>query len=160
MDSLLDRGYSLPVPKSWVVRENKWKAARYGLDAEHHRGRRRAPSGRVRDALVELVEELAPVARRLDCAAELAERARRAGREGPSARRQRAVVAAGGTLVDVVDALIEELAHRRPVPLPATGDPLERAPRSPRRHSLVPPAPTGGSVRVGDGGLRRCPSAT
>ena len=67
MDGLVDRGHSLPVPKGWVVRENKWKAARYGLDADiivDDAGTLRP----VRDALVELVEELAPVARRLDCA--------------------------------------------------------------------------------------------
>ncbi|MGH7750665.1 MAG: glutamate--cysteine ligase, partial [Candidatus Dormibacteria bacterium] len=29
-DTQLDRGYSLPVPRSWLVRENKWRAARFG----------------------------------------------------------------------------------------------------------------------------------
>jgi carboxylate-amine ligase len=122
MDGLVDRGYSLPVPKGWVVRENKWKAARYGLDADiivDDAGTLRP----VRDAIVELVEELAPVARRLDCADELA------GvldviAEGPSARRQREVVAAGGTLVDVVDALIEEMATDRPVHAPLPSAPV------------------------------------
>ena len=33
-DREIDRGYTLPVPKGWVLRENKWRAARYGLDAE------------------------------------------------------------------------------------------------------------------------------
>ena len=32
-DSQLDRGYTLPCPSSWVVRDNKWRATRYGLDA-------------------------------------------------------------------------------------------------------------------------------
>ncbi|MGZ6826927.1 MAG: glutamate--cysteine ligase, partial [Mycobacteriales bacterium] len=32
-DREIDRGYTLPTPKGWVVRENKWRAARYGLDA-------------------------------------------------------------------------------------------------------------------------------
>jgi carboxylate-amine ligase len=119
MDGLVDRGDSLPVPKGWVVRVNKWKAARYGLDAEiivDDAGTLRP----VREALVELVEELMPVARRLDCADELAS-VLDVVAEGPSARRQREVVAAGGTLVDVVDALIAEMATDRPVhaPLPA-----------------------------------------
>ncbi|MBA2624443.1 MAG: glutamate--cysteine ligase [Acidimicrobiia bacterium] len=114
MDSMLDRGYQLPVPRGWVVRENKWKAARYGLDADvivDDAGTLRP----VREGLGELVEELAPVARRLDCDAELASVVRVA-EEGPSADRQRAVVHRGGTLVDVVDTLIDELrtgrAHR------------------------------------------------
>jgi carboxylate-amine ligase len=116
MDGLVDRGHSLPVPKSWVVRENKWKAARYGLDADiivDDAGSLRP----VRDELVELVEELAPVARRLDCADELAD-VLDVVAEGPSARRQREVVAAGGTMVDVVDALIAEMATDRPVHAP------------------------------------------
>jgi glutamate---cysteine ligase / carboxylate-amine ligase len=124
MDGLVDRGYSLPVPKGWVVRENKWKAARYGLDADiivDDAGTLRP----VRDALFELVEELAPVARRLHCADELASVVDVMA-EGPSARRQREVVAAGGTLVDVVDALIAELATDRPVHAPLPTAPLSR----------------------------------
>ena len=33
--------HACPSPKSWVVRENKWRAARYGLDAELDRRRAR-----------------------------------------------------------------------------------------------------------------------
>ncbi len=33
-DRQLDSGYTLPEPRPWLVRENKWRAARYGLDAE------------------------------------------------------------------------------------------------------------------------------
>ena len=32
-DLQLDRGYTLPSPSAWVVRDNKWRATRYGLDA-------------------------------------------------------------------------------------------------------------------------------
>jgi carboxylate-amine ligase len=32
-DQQLDRGYTLPRPAAWVVRDNKWRATRYGLDA-------------------------------------------------------------------------------------------------------------------------------
>jgi len=113
MDSLLDRGYSLPTPKSWIVRENKWKAARYGMEAElivDETGSLRP----LRAALSELVEELAPVARRLGCEDELAD-VLRVAEEGPSAARQRALMASGATLVDVVDALIEELRTDEPV---------------------------------------------
>ena len=62
----IDRGYRLPTPRSWVVRENKWRAARYGLDAQIIS----ADSGEtqcLRDAVEELVEELRPVAERLGC---------------------------------------------------------------------------------------------
>ena len=33
MDGQLDDGYELPMPREWIVRENKWRAARHGLDA-------------------------------------------------------------------------------------------------------------------------------
>ena len=39
-DMLMDRGYTLPIPTAWVVRENKWRAARHGIDALDHRRRR------------------------------------------------------------------------------------------------------------------------
>ena len=51
-------------PAAGSSAENKWRAARYGLDAEHHRrrGRRVQP---VREALRELVEDMRPTADRL-----------------------------------------------------------------------------------------------
>ena len=58
MDGQLDRGYQLPEPRAWVVRENKWRAARYGLDAEivvDARGTVRP----VRAAIHELVDDSA-----------------------------------------------------------------------------------------------------
>ena len=39
-DRQLDKGYTLPQPRMWLVRENKWRAARYGLG---RRDRRRRP---------------------------------------------------------------------------------------------------------------------
>ena len=69
-DRQLDDGYTLPEPRPWLVRENKWRAARYGLDAEIVVDN----TGRVQpviDAINDLVEDLLPIARRLDCADEL-----------------------------------------------------------------------------------------
>ncbi|HWD09050.1 MAG TPA: glutamate--cysteine ligase, partial [Actinomycetota bacterium] len=31
MDGLYDRGFALPEPKQWILRENKWRAVRYGV---------------------------------------------------------------------------------------------------------------------------------
>ena len=89
-DREIDKGYTLPTPKGWVVRENKWRAARHGMDAEII-----TEDGRVkpvRDAIADLVHELRPDRR----AARLRGRAR-AGARGP---RGRGVVraAAGGRL--------------------------------------------------------------
>ncbi len=112
LDTLDERGYTLPCPRAWVVRENKWRAARYGIDAEIILDE----SGKVaplRVALTDLVEELAPVAKRLKCADELAG----AGRildHGPSYLRQRRMVAEGASLADVVAGLVEELRTDRP----------------------------------------------
>ena len=50
-DRQLDDGYTLPEPRPWLVRENKWRAARYGLDAEivvDNTGRAAAGEGRDR----------------------------------------------------------------------------------------------------------------
>lgn len=80
----ISRGYardhtyeSLP---PWLVRENKWRAARYGMDAEvitPNREKREVP---LREGLLNWLERLTPIARDLGCetelhfAAELAER--------------------------------------------------------------------------------------
>jgi carboxylate-amine ligase len=112
MDSLIDRGYTLPCPKAWIVGQNKWRAARHGVDAEiivDERGTL-AP---LREAIGELVDELTPVARRLECEAELGY-ASRILEHGPSYLRQRRWMAAGGSLSDVVDGLIRELRTDEP----------------------------------------------
>jgi carboxylate-amine ligase len=106
-DARIDAGGVPPVPREWIVRQNKWRAARYGLDAElivDDTGKRR----HVRDLVADLVADLEPTSERLGCAAELAS-LRRTLESGSSAHRQRSVVAAGGSLVDVVDGLVREL---------------------------------------------------
>jgi glutamate---cysteine ligase / carboxylate-amine ligase len=112
MDTLIDRGYGLPCPKAWIVGQNKWRAARHGVEAElivDERGSLRP----VREAIEELVEELTPVARRMGCEAELLH-ALRILDHGPSYLRQRRWVDAGATLEDVVDGLIGELRSDQP----------------------------------------------
>jgi glutamate---cysteine ligase / carboxylate-amine ligase len=111
LDAQLDRGYTLPSPAAWVVRDNKWRATRYGLDAmvitDDY-----GSTAPLRDQLYELVHELEPVAERLGCAAELAV-AFEVLDQGASYERQRAVVASGGDLPDVVDALVAEFSEDR-----------------------------------------------
>jgi carboxylate-amine ligase len=112
-DTQLDRGYTLPTPAEWVVRENKWRAVRWGLDAEivvDEQGTVRP----VREAITELVEELQPVARKLDCEVELADVGRLLT-VGASYQRQRDVAAAhDGDLRAVVDALLAEMRDGLP----------------------------------------------
>jgi len=125
-DTQLDRGYTLPTPASWVLRENKWRASRYGLDADivvDEKGTVRP----VRQAIVDLVEELRPTAKRLDCEAELAD-VPRVLEVGASYQRQRAVAAAhDGRLEPVVDSLLAEMRDGLPATGPV-GRPTEPAP--------------------------------
>jgi carboxylate-amine ligase len=118
----LDKGYRLPRPKGWVVRENKWRAVRHGMDAEIITGEdhRLVP---VRQALLELVQDLSPTAERLGCLEELL-RVQTVVETGAPYERQRAVAAAsGGDLTAVVDSLLEEFATDTPSVLrpPARG---------------------------------------
>ena len=119
LNSQLDRGYTLPMPRSWTVRDNKWRAARLGLDADiivDEHGSTRP----LRAAILDLVEELMPFAERLQCTKELI-RVRDILGVGPSYARQRAVAAAhGGDLTTVVDSLLQEMRDDRPMaPAPA-----------------------------------------
>lgn len=110
-DTRIDEGESLPVPREWVIRMNKWRATRYGIDAEiiaDEQGTR----VRLADSVRDLIEELSPVAQRLGCLDELRSNLDVVDR-GPSYLRQRRVLAAGGSYADVVDSLIQELETDR-----------------------------------------------
>ncbi len=112
LDGRIDGGEELPVPAPWVVRQNKWRAARHGIDAEiiADDDGRRVP---LRQAVDELVGQLSPVAERLGCVDEL-QRNLATLEHGPSYARQRRIVAGGGTLVDVVDSLVAEFESDHP----------------------------------------------
>ena len=104
----LERGEKLPTMPPWHVQENKWRAARYGLDAwiilDEHSNERL-----MQDDLHELLEHLAPVAERLGCVDELA-LVEEIPRAGASYQRQRAVAdRTDGDLVAVVDSVVREL---------------------------------------------------
>lgn len=108
MSGRLDNGVEPVTLQPWFVRENKWRAARYGLDADVVV----APDGtqrRAKDALLELVEELAPTAERLNCTDELSTVATILD-TGAGYQRQLAVAEAnGGSLKAVVGSLTREL---------------------------------------------------
>ncbi|KQQ10852.1 glutamate--cysteine ligase [Rathayibacter sp. Leaf296] len=108
LSTRLDQGEDLPTMQPWYVRENKWRAARYGLDAEiilDSAGAERLVTDDLRDLLV----TLAPVAERLDCTAELAD-VELILVAGASYQRQLKVAAANdGDLKAVVRALAGEL---------------------------------------------------
>jgi carboxylate-amine ligase len=104
----LDRGETLPSMPPWHVQENKWRAARYGLDAwiilDAQSNERL-----LREDLADLLDDLTPVARRLGCAEDLA-LVREIPRRGASYQRQRRVAErTHGDLVAVVDSVVGEL---------------------------------------------------
>lgn len=110
----LDAGETLRTLQPWYVRENKWRAARYGMDAEIivDRGGSQAP---VEAEVRGLVSRLEPVAERLGCAQELQD-VLTIVEVGASYERQALASArAGGDLRAVVTALIQEM--RAGIPL-------------------------------------------
>jgi carboxylate-amine ligase len=110
MSDRLDAGETLPTLQPWYVRENKWRAARYGLEAEiivDARGAEKLVTDDVRELLV----TLAPIAERLDCVDEL-EQVNLILEHGASYQRQlRVAEENGGSLKAVVASLTRELRH-------------------------------------------------
>jgi glutamate---cysteine ligase / carboxylate-amine ligase len=108
LDRRLEADESLPTMPPWHVQENKWRAARYGLDAVIILD---ADSNErlVTEDLVDVVTRLEPVAKSLGCSAELAA-IFDICRDGASYQRQRRVAEEhDGDLRAVVDALVAEL---------------------------------------------------
>jgi carboxylate-amine ligase len=87
----LDAGGTIPTMPPWHVQENKWRAARYGLDAIIILNAA-GDEMLVTDHLRAELERLAPVAERLGCAAELAS-VETLLRDGGTPARQRRVAA-------------------------------------------------------------------
>ncbi len=123
LDDRLRAGEPLPALAPWHVQENKWRAARYGVDAivildAGSGGRAGGPIRErlVTDDLVDLLERLEPVAKRLGCTGDLAT-VEDVLRAGASYQRQRRVAAEhGGDLRAVVRSLVAELRAGRPLP--------------------------------------------
>jgi glutamate---cysteine ligase / carboxylate-amine ligase len=112
LDTMIDEGRELPSRRDWVRRENKWRAARDGVQAELVID----DAGNVRpivDDITDMVNSLRPTARTLKCEDELMS-VLDIARNGPSYMRQRNVIKEGGSLLDVVDLLVAEFAHDRP----------------------------------------------
>jgi YbdK family carboxylate-amine ligase len=109
-------GLEVPTHHAWTVRENKWRAARWGLDAEIIRDEEGNLMS-LRRSIGDLVDRLEPLAERLGCLEDLRgindilER-------GTSATRQREVHLDTRDLSKVVDLLVEEMQSGSPRPLP------------------------------------------
>jgi carboxylate-amine ligase len=108
-------GLDLPAHRAWTIRENKWRAARYGLDAEIIRDEEGNLMS-LRRSIGDWVELLEPTAERLGCADDL-KRVNAILERGTSATRQREVYGATHDFSAVVDSLVAELKGV-PQPLP------------------------------------------
>jgi carboxylate-amine ligase len=108
LDRLHDAGELPERPREWILRENKWRAGRFGLGADLIVG----PAGATKpaaEAIAELVEQVRPEAEVLRCTEELAGIARML-EVGTSSTRQRRASDGGKNLRAVVDLLARELS--------------------------------------------------
>ena len=103
----LDEGRELPEIQPWFVRENKWRAARYGLDARIIVDSDGAQLP-VREHLRTTMEELSEIAADLHCAREFAGLETIMTQGASYARQTMVADAADGDLREVVQHLIRE----------------------------------------------------
>jgi carboxylate-amine ligase len=104
----LDAGREVPKLQPWFVRENKWRAARYGMDAiiiQNRAGDERL----VTKDLDQLLPTLEPIADSLGCTAELAHLGDIIDRGASYQRQLRVAAANAGSLKAVVSSLVREL---------------------------------------------------
>ena len=112
-----DEGEYLPLQRYWIVRENKWRASRWALDAKviiDEEGRLEALS----ESIDRLLDSLEPVSKRLGSHAELMH-VRQMMATGPSYARQRRVYAETGDFREVVGSVVDELRGSIPAAAPA-----------------------------------------
>lgn len=109
-----DTNNQLPNLQPWHIAENKWRAARYGLDAlvitsrdTHERW--------VKDELADLVEELAPIAEELGCSRELQLVSEIVDKGAGYQRQRQRFAQSGGDWKQVVAATAEEMTTWRPL---------------------------------------------
>ncbi len=113
MSRELDEGRRIARLPVWFMRENKWRACRYGLDTDVITPLPKKPTRPLKEGVLEWLNRLEPIAAEHGCAdqlsicAELIER-------GPSYVRQRATFARTGDLRDVVRGLLDETGADRP----------------------------------------------
>jgi len=110
--AMLDDGQELPTAPRWFVMENKWRSARYGMDAILIRDGE-GEEEPVSDTVAGMLVELEPVAHRLGCLEDLAT-VRQILDEGASYQRQLRV-AAGHGLDAVTDSLVAEMRAGTPL---------------------------------------------
>ena len=106
-DRLLEAGESLPTLQPWHVAENKWRGARYGLEAVVITSRETEEKW-VSEELVTLIDVLLPTAQELGCVDELM-LIEEILERGAGYQRQRRIFNKTGNWADVVDNSCQEM---------------------------------------------------
>ncbi|MGA7304132.1 MAG: glutamate--cysteine ligase [Rhodothermales bacterium] len=107
LDACYDSGLTPELLRPWIVRENKWRAARYGLEANviiDNQGNQR----RLSEDVEIQVDRLKSRAVHLGCEREL-EDVRQIVRRGASYERQRRIFREASSFPDVIDYLVNSL---------------------------------------------------
>lgn len=112
-DRMIDRGEQLPTLQPWHVAENKWRAARYGLEAEVI-VTRDTDERWVTEELADLIDELGELADELNCRKEL-ELINEILERGASYHRQRRIFEHTGSWIGAVDKICDEMEELRPL---------------------------------------------
>jgi carboxylate-amine ligase len=108
--TILDAGGSIPTMPPWHVQENKWRAARYGMDAIiilDAEGNEQL----VTDHLLETLNRLEPIAAKLGCLDELADVEKIISRGAGYQRQRRVAAESGGNLQAVVLDLVKQMRN-------------------------------------------------
>ncbi|MHA7292699.1 glutamate--cysteine ligase [Arthrobacter sp. HLT1-21] len=106
----LDNGGTIPTMPPWHVQENKWRAARYGMEAIiilDAKGNEQL----VTEHLVEVLDRLQPVAKKLGCVEELGDVEKILARGAGYQRQRRVAAEHGGDLSAVVLDMVAQLRH-------------------------------------------------
>ncbi|RNE49907.1 glutamate--cysteine ligase [Corynebacterium alimapuense] len=112
-DRMIDHGQELPILQPWHVAENKWRAARYGLEALVITSRN-TDERWVTEELTDLVDELSPLAEELGCLAEL-QLIWEILERGGGYQRQRRIYLQTGDWKLAIDATCQEMEDLKPL---------------------------------------------
>lgn len=107
------QGEQFTPPSYWILRENKWKASRFGLDAEiilNASGK----TGLLREEIRTLLGILRPFSVTLGCESELAD-VEKMMRHGLGHERQERVFEKEGTFLAVTESIVQDFKRREPL---------------------------------------------
>ena len=112
-DRMIDAGEKLPTLQPWHVAENKWRGARYGMDALVITSRE-TDERWIKDELADLLVELTPLSEELGCAREL-QLVQEIIDSGAGYERQRRLYEETGSWQKVVKATADEMEQLLPL---------------------------------------------